>query len=232
VGFVSRDPRDRPGRAVGAVGRARQVAAHGLVVPAVRIVEGDGELRAVRLVEGDVRVLVLRDGARSSGPERPRAPDVLGAREDRMRTGGWVRIRDLRPVEPDCLVAVDDRCGRDHPFRRVAVLEVGVAGSARELVEAPCRIRAVVAGVTAVSVDVLWPGVLAILWIVVRPRAVVLRPALDLTWVPWVDGHANELERIVVAVDVRGRRRHPRKHSPTVRQARGAEKAALVRVAP
>src|SRR5262249_4921713 len=123
---------------------------------------------------------------------------------------GWVRITDLGPVEPDCLATSCERPPDDHPFSRIAVLEVRVGERARELVKSPCRIRTVVAGVTAVSVDVLWPGVLAILWIVVRPRSIGLRPALDLTWVPWVDGDVDELERVVVAVDVRDQVRHLR----------------------
>ena len=84
------------------------------------------------------------------------------------------------------------------PFSKFAVRE-----RARELVESPCGIRAVVASVAAVSVNHLRPVVPVARRVVVRPRAVVLRPALDLTWIPWVDGDVNELERVVVAVDVR-----------------------------
>src|SRR5439155_14103976 len=126
-----------------------------LVVAALRVVEGNGELLAVRLVEGDVRSLVLRRRAGRSGPKGPGPPDVLAAREDRVRPGGRVRIGDLRPVEREGFAAVHERGRGDHPLRRIAVLEVRVAGSARELVEAPCRIGGVVAGIAPVPVDVL-----------------------------------------------------------------------------
>ena len=68
--------------------------------------------------------------------------------------------------------------------------------------------------------------------IVVRPRAIVLRPALDLSRIRGVDRHIDELKCVEVPVDVCDQVGHARKHSPTVRQARGAELAALVRVAP
>ena len=233
VCLVPCDPGDRPARPVIAIGTARQVAAQRCEVAAARLAAEHGELRTVRLVEGDVRGRVLRVGVRGiAGAERPRAPHMLETRKDRVCPGRWVRIGNLRPVEADGFATVHERRRDDHPLGGITVPEVRVRERARELVESPCGIRAVVASVAAVSVNHLRPGVPVVRRVVVRPRAVVLRPALDLTWIPWVDGDVNELERVVVAVDVRDRRRHARKHSPTVRQARGAEKAALVRVAP
>src|SRR5205814_151657 len=117
---------------------------------------------------------------------------------------GWrVRIRDLRPVEPDRLAASRKRPPDGHPLVRIAVLEVRVRERARKFVEAPRGIRPVVAGIAAVSVDVLRPIGLAGLGIVVRPRAVVLCAALDLSWIRGVDRDADELQRVEVPVDVR-----------------------------
>src|SRR5262245_875017 len=108
-----------------------------------------------------------------------------------MRTGGRVRVCDLRPVEADGLAAVDDRRRGNHPLGRVAVLEVRVTERTRELVEAPGRVGPVVAGVAAVAVDDLRPRVRVTAG--VRPGAVVLRSALDLARLRRVDRHVDEL---------------------------------------
>ena len=149
-----------------------------------------------------------------------------------MRAGRRVRIADLGPVEPDCLAASRKRPPDDHPLVGIAVLEVRVGERARELVEPPRGIRAVVAGVAAVSVDALWPVVPVAHGIVVRPRAVVLCAALDLSRIRRVDRHIDELQGVEVPVDVRDQVRHARQHPPAVRQACGAQERPLVRVTP
>src|SRR5690242_12972705 len=133
--------------------------------------------------------------------ECQRAPDMLEARVDRMGTRRRVRVADLRPIEADGLATVRKRPPDDHPLIRIAVLEVRVGEGAGKLIEPPCRIRSIVASIAAIAVDYLRPGVLAILWIVVGPRAVVLRAAGDLSRVRWVDRHINELQRVEIRVD-------------------------------
>src|SRR5207245_154771 len=106
VRLVAGEPRRRAARAVRAVDGPGQVtglvralrASERLVVAAARLGAGDRELLTVRLVEGDVRRRLLRHRG-VPGAEGPRPPDVLPAREDRVRTGGRIRISRLRPVE-------------------------------------------------------------------------------------------------------------------------------------
>src|SRR5205823_13981260 len=111
VGLVPSKPRDRPSRPVCAVDGARQAArivgalrtTERLKVAATRLAERV-QFRTVRLIIGNIRRCVLRNSAGiRTRSERPRAPDVLEAGEDRVRATGWVRIADLGPVEPDCL---------------------------------------------------------------------------------------------------------------------------------
>src|SRR5437667_1144933 len=148
-----------------------------------------------------------------------------------MGATGWVRIADLGPVEPDRLATSRKRPPDRDPLGRIAVLEVRVRERARELVEAPRRLWGVVAGIAAVTIDVLRPVVLAGLGIVVRPRAVVLRPALDLSWVRRVNGDADELQRVEVPVGVRDQVRYPGQQPLAVVQACRSEQRTLVRVA-
>src|SRR5439155_4620643 len=198
VGLVTRKPGDRPTRPVGAVDGAGQVSgriraaaaavegssaertAERLVVAATQRVAPNDELGAVRLVARDIRRRVLRIRVRRvTRAKGPGAPDVLGPREDRVRLRRRIRVADLRPIKAHGLLAPDDRRGGDHPPLWIAVAEVRVTERARELVEPPCRIRTVIARVAAIPINVLWPVVPVVLGIVVRPSAVVLRPALD-----------------------------------------------------
>src|SRR4030095_16985439 len=127
-------------------------------------------------------VCVLRNSAGfRPRAERPRAPHMLETGKDRVCTSGWIRIRDLWPVEADGFTAVHERRRNNHPLGGITVPEISVGEGARELIESPCGIRAVVASVAAVSVNHLRPVVPVARRVVVRPRAVVLRPALDLT---------------------------------------------------
>src|SRR5205085_4512924 len=124
VGAVTCEPRDETAGPVGPVNSAGQVAggvrprgpAHRLVVAAVHVVPRGHELGTVRLVAGDVRGRLLRDANRRSRPERPGAPDVLEALEDRVSPGRRVRVGDLRPVEGRGLAARLDVSGRDDPL--------------------------------------------------------------------------------------------------------------------
>src|SRR6267143_1359188 len=85
--------------------------------------------------------------------ERPASPHVPRARVDRVRTRHRVRVADLRPIERGPLAAVDDGRGDYDPPLGVAVAEVRVAETARELVEAPRRIGRIVTRIAAVPVD-------------------------------------------------------------------------------
>src|SRR6202043_1016195 len=145
------------------------------VVTATVLGAGGHELRTVRFIEGDVWCRVLWDVARMPRAERPGSPNVLRARVDRVRTRHRIRVTYLRPVEPNRFAAVHDRGGADDPSLRVAVAEIRAAEPARELVEAPRRIRRVVTGVTTVPVDHLRERLPQIAQ--VRPGAVVLRAA-------------------------------------------------------
>src|SRR6516225_2619038 len=112
-----------------------------------------------------------------------------------MCPGRGVRVADLSPVEADSFPAVRERCRDDHPLGRVSVLKVRIGGTTCELVKAP-GVGTIVASIAAVTVDNLRPAVLVADWIVVRPGAVILRAALDLSRVQRVDRHIDELQRI------------------------------------
>src|SRR5207248_11305217 len=163
VGPIPREPGDRPSRAVNSVYGPRQVAfcvralrtAQRLEVAATRLAER-GEFRTVRLIVGNIRGLVLRNsGGIRTCTEGPGTPNVLEPGENRVRATGWVRIADLGPVETDGIPAGRERPPDEHPFSRIAVLEVRVRERACEFVKPPCGIRGVVAGVAAIAVDVL-----------------------------------------------------------------------------
>src|SRR5262245_24281626 len=115
VGLVPSDPRDRPSRPVIAIGTAGQIAPHWLKIAATRLAAEHSELRTVRLVIGDIGRCVLRNSAGiRTRAERPRAPHMLETRKDGVCTSGWVRIRNLWPVEADGFATVHERRRNDY----------------------------------------------------------------------------------------------------------------------